>query len=436
MASRPAELFQKRAVWVTIPVLVMRPPYTKVAISLPDLIRQTNAFSVKRRAGCDPVLKSSRPKELYLEYKVTCHENYSDPKGHDVQVKFDLSQVEETQDAKRLDVKCSCSCPAFLYWGAQWNLHQRDGLHGEPRPLLQAPTERLDLRGNFVICKHLKAVFERILPAVQHNIVKIVREREVKLNKERQEQQPPSEKEKGLRERQEEMRKKKEIDKIVKVKDEDTQKKMIDDLVEEESQRLEKGKPALPTSAPPPAPPPIAPPAPAPPPKAAPVIKRTEPAAKPKAPAPRKMSPAQPDMRDLIRQEEKKLQKGKKPLPKLPARVKPVDKLKRKRTSLEASLLGIVAATRNDAEKIWDGERWVQPTDKEKFVVEQGDGMILTDQMTYQECKEWVRQHPEAGIVNGRFLNLAIVKATPEKSSWEPDFSYFDQELMKGMHIK
>ena len=48
-SSLSAELFQKQAVWVTIPVLVMRPPYTKVAISLPDLIRQTNAFSVKRR---------------------------------------------------------------------------------------------------------------------------------------------------------------------------------------------------------------------------------------------------------------------------------------------------------------------------------------------------------------------------------------------------
>ena len=149
-ASLPSSLDTR--LWVQVPVIVLHPPYTKVAISLPELVRQTNAFSVKRRAGCQPTLKRSRPKELYLEYNVVCHESYSDPRGHDVQVQFDLSQVEETQDAKRLDVRVSCSCPAFLYWGAQWNLHQRDGLHGQARPLLQAPTQRLDLRGNFVIC--------------------------------------------------------------------------------------------------------------------------------------------------------------------------------------------------------------------------------------------------------------------------------------------
>ena len=73
-----------------------------------------------------------------------------------------------------------------------------------------------------------------------------------------------------------------------------------------------------------------------------------------------------------------------------------------------------------------------------KFVVEEGGsgGRILTDPMTYQGCSDWLAQHPEAGIVNGNFLNRAIVKATPENSSWEPDLTYSDQELMKGMHIK
>ena len=109
-ASLPPSLDTR--LWVQVPVIVLHPPYTKVAISLPELVRQTNAFSVKRRAGCQPTLKRSRPKELYLEYNVVCHESYSDPRGHDVQVQFDLSQVEETQDAKRLDVRVSCSCVA------------------------------------------------------------------------------------------------------------------------------------------------------------------------------------------------------------------------------------------------------------------------------------------------------------------------------------
>jgi len=166
----------------------------KTAISLPDLIQQTNAFSTKHRPGCVPALEKSDPKNLSLQYRVTCHnEDYNDPNGHETRVQFDVSKIKEDQNANELDVQCSCSCPAFLYWGAQWNLHQRDGLLGQPRPLLQAPTERLDLRSNFVLCKHCKAVFERILPSVQHNINNIERAKKVEEAKKRREEEgaPP-----------------------------------------------------------------------------------------------------------------------------------------------------------------------------------------------------------------------------------------------------
>jgi hypothetical protein len=152
---------------------------SKIAVSLPELVEQTNAFSTKNRPGCTAQLQKSSPKDLFLQYKVTCHLPNSDPKGHEVRVEFDTDKIQDSQRANDLDIQCSCSCPAFLYWGAQWNLHQRDGLLGEPRPLLQAPTERLDLRSNFVICKHCKAVFERILPSVQHNINNIIRKKKV-----------------------------------------------------------------------------------------------------------------------------------------------------------------------------------------------------------------------------------------------------------------
>lgn len=169
----------------------LTPRDSKIAVSLPDLVQQTNAFSTKYRAGCDAKLEKSSPKDLYLQYRVTCHKADSDPRGHETRVKFDVSKIEADQNANDLDVQCSCSCPAFLYWGAQWNLHQRDGLLGEPRPLLQAPTERLDLRSNYVICKHCKAVFERILPSVQHNINNIIRKKEVEEKKKEREGVPP-----------------------------------------------------------------------------------------------------------------------------------------------------------------------------------------------------------------------------------------------------
>jgi hypothetical protein len=177
----------------------------KRAISLPELTEQTNNFSVKNRPGCTPALLKSNPKELFLGYNVTCTLKNSDPAGHDVKVHFDLSGVTDASTAKNLDVAVSCSCPAFLYWGAQWNAHQLDALEGEPRPLLTAPTERLDLRDGFVICKHVKAVSERILPSVQHNIVKILRQRHLDEQKKEETKQQKSPRP-SLQQRQDEMR--------------------------------------------------------------------------------------------------------------------------------------------------------------------------------------------------------------------------------------
>jgi hypothetical protein len=74
-----------------------------------------------------------------------------------------------------------------------------------------------------VICKHCKTVFERILPSVQHNIIKIIRERTVKKN------MPIVE---------EKMRDEKELKKIKRVKDKDLQKELLDALREKEEKRL------------------------------------------------------------------------------------------------------------------------------------------------------------------------------------------------------
>jgi len=221
-------------VLVTIPLSKLYRKFgVKTAISLPDLVRQTNAFSKKYRPGCTPTLLDSNPKALFLHYNVKCNKEDSDPGGHDVRVQFDVTKVQESSQAKDLDVQISCSCPAFLYWGAQWNLHQRDGLLGTPRPQLQAPTERLDLRGNFVICKHIHAVFERILPSVQHNIVKIIREREIQRKKDEVDKTPER-----LHEKQEEMKKKQELEKIRKVKDKEVQDKLYEALRNQEEARL------------------------------------------------------------------------------------------------------------------------------------------------------------------------------------------------------
>jgi len=242
LLTRIKELLkEKTASWITFSLGLWETPNShKVAISLPELVKETNAFSHQYEGGCIATLQDSKPKELFLRYNVKCSKPDSDPAGHDVRVHFDVKKLFEAaangEDikgmARNLDVRVSCSCPAFLWWAAQWNLHKKDGLEGEPRPKLQAPKERLDLRNNFVVCKHIYVVFKRILPSVQHNIVKILRELEIE--KHREDLKKPY-----TPDLEDKMEKSRLRQQIRKLKNKRLQQRMLDALRKEEEEKME-----------------------------------------------------------------------------------------------------------------------------------------------------------------------------------------------------
>lgn len=194
-------------VWVTLPLMAAKEESYKVAISLKDLSQRTNDFSIKNVGGCVPSLRESNPKEMFMRYNVKCSLKNSDPAGHDVRVKFDPSQIDDASRYDNLDITVSCSCPAFLYWGAQWNLHQQHALEGQPRPELTAPSQRLDLRSQFLICKHVKVVFDRIIPSVQRVINDIKRRKGVEEYKRQEEENKRLEEENKRLEQEEQERK-------------------------------------------------------------------------------------------------------------------------------------------------------------------------------------------------------------------------------------
>lgn len=208
----------RESAYMKFPLGMLLSSQYKVALSLPELQSQTNQFSHKWAPGCVAQLMDSDPPNLFLHYNVTCNAKWSDPRGHEVRVKFDLSQVTSEQTAKNLDVRVSCSCPAFLYWGAQWNLNQRDSLEGQARPLLAPPTERMDLRGHFVLCKHAWVVFKRILPSVQHNVDNILRKLDVEKH---QPAPPPKER---VQQQQEKMKRRQDVQEQRKQRNVDIQK--------------------------------------------------------------------------------------------------------------------------------------------------------------------------------------------------------------------
>ena len=166
--------------------LVRRGGSAKVAFSLKELVGLTSEFSVKKAPNCTSKVIRTDAGKFLLVYRVTCGESYSDPKGHVVRLKFDFKRLKETGSVDDLDVRVSCSCPAFLYWGPQWNVSTGDALYGAPRPLLKAPTD--PERYKFVVCKHVKVVADRIQPVLDRMLAKYQTERDEATEAEKQKQ--------------------------------------------------------------------------------------------------------------------------------------------------------------------------------------------------------------------------------------------------------
>lgn len=156
---------------VRAPWRMLRRGTTKVAFSLNELVTLTSDFSLKYAQGCNSTVIRTDPAKFLFVYRVVCHKkdkngkDVSDPNGHVVRMKFDFSRLKETGTVDDLDVRLSCSCPAWLYWGGQWNTATGDALYGAPRPKFQPPTD--PQRYSNILCKHVKVVADRIGPVLE-----------------------------------------------------------------------------------------------------------------------------------------------------------------------------------------------------------------------------------------------------------------------------
>lgn len=193
--------------WISIPLSDFQTKSYKVALNIRELTQLTNDFSKKYVGGCTAQLVKSFPKQLSMQYRVTCSKSESDPAGHEVRIQFDINAITSKTNLNDMQVKVSCSCPAFLYWGAQWHLHQNDALEGQARPLLQAPTEQLEKRNGYLVCKHVQVVSKRVIPAVSKvigNVVKKLQEQERLTQEQEDKLKRRKEKERAMRKRKSE----------------------------------------------------------------------------------------------------------------------------------------------------------------------------------------------------------------------------------------
>jgi hypothetical protein len=82
-----------------------------------------------------------------------------------------------TRNTTKLHARVSCSCPSFLFWGAQYHAVMEDYLYGKIRPKFSPPKIR-DPEGTFLVCKHILAC----LPIVsKYNLGAVTEERKKKI---------------------------------------------------------------------------------------------------------------------------------------------------------------------------------------------------------------------------------------------------------------
>jgi hypothetical protein len=82
------------------------------------------------------------------------------------------------RDTTKLHARVSCSCPSFLFWGAQYHAVMEDYLYGKIRPKFSPPKVR-DPEGSFLVCKHILACVPFIskykLGIVSEDVVKKIK---------------------------------------------------------------------------------------------------------------------------------------------------------------------------------------------------------------------------------------------------------------------
>jgi len=139
----------------------------KTAKPLELLLKSTSEFSHANAGGCSVRRIRYIPEQRYWTYRVVSNTPGHNPAGHLVKVR--LGKDPEEKDIRKLEIKVSCSCPFWLYWGPDWNSYHEGYLEGRPLSKLwlrgkgktkgRIRREKGPFEKN-LICKHVFAVGE------------------------------------------------------------------------------------------------------------------------------------------------------------------------------------------------------------------------------------------------------------------------------------
>jgi len=126
-------------------------PSVRVAKLLEDLAR-TQIWSKGTRRYRDLNTGTALPRLSKAEPKMGRWTFKTGSRGY--ATVFQFIPHSNVRDVKKLHVRVSCSCPSFLYWGAQYNALTGGYMYGKIRPKYMPPKVR-DPENKFLVCKHI-----------------------------------------------------------------------------------------------------------------------------------------------------------------------------------------------------------------------------------------------------------------------------------------
>jgi hypothetical protein len=154
----------------------------KKAFTLNRIVEMTDDFALRYVPGVNVKVYKSERKDMIFYFKAKGFESWSATEYHDVIVEFQKNK--KVTDIKALDVKLSCSCPFWQYYGPNDNAIAEDYLYGESKykkykrknpDIKTKPRDNSFLKKNR-ICKHIAAVNQTISNWVIKNNLDTYRE--------------------------------------------------------------------------------------------------------------------------------------------------------------------------------------------------------------------------------------------------------------------
>ena len=138
------------------PVVIPCAAPIRIAKTIGEMEAGLYGPTIQRAKGCSLTTVRSSPRILRYIINVNCSGT-----ERTVKLKFIPKTKRKWFKATSADIRVSCSCPAWVWWGSEWHAKQKKFLDQKLRGNGSAPDIR-DPQRIRPVCKHVYAVFNKV----------------------------------------------------------------------------------------------------------------------------------------------------------------------------------------------------------------------------------------------------------------------------------